>query len=514
MQFYYSPVDPVVQTKYGKLRGYTYGNVDHFLGVKYADAKRFCMPTDIQPWEGIKDARTYGPIMLQMRPFNPMERFQGMNQPWRESEDCQYLNIWAPHHEDGKKRPVFVYMHGGGFFSGSSIESSFFDGFNMASQGDTVMVSMNHRLNLLAHLNLADYGEEFKNSVNVGVADLVTCLKWIHENIEFFGGDPDNVTICGHSGGGGKVLCMYQIEEARKYFARGLVISGTLDGGPQTTEKESRIIAKAVLDKLGITKENIEKVRDIPYSELLAAYSASAKELVAQGVNIGTTPIANDYFGGFPNEGDFTDYALDKPMLITSTLGEFNFKVNISDEFKQSATVEDKEAMIRERFGEASDELMRLFRQTYPDHDIIDLMYLDAAFRRPTYETALKKARKSPNPNTYMLLFAYDFPCNCRITPWHGSELPYVFLNPEMAPVCNEPVYGEKMAETFKAMVLNYIRTGDPNNEFMPEWKPVSEEHPYTMVLDRECTLREAHDVELIALYKKVCPPLVFHPEL
>ena len=129
--YYYDPVDPVVQTKYGKLRGYTFGNVNHFLGVRYAEAERFCMPRDVSPWEGVKDARTYGPVMLQMRTFRPMERLQGMNQPWVEREDCQYLNIWAPQHGDGHKRPVFVYMHGGGFFSGSSIESNFFDGFKM-----------------------------------------------------------------------------------------------------------------------------------------------------------------------------------------------------------------------------------------------------------------------------------------------------------------------------------------------------------------------------------------------
>lgn len=514
MQYYYDPVDPIVETKYGKLRGYTYGEVNHFLGIKYADAKRFKMPVDVSPWEGVRDARKYGPIMLQMRAFNPMDRFEGMNQPWKESEDCQYLNIWAQRHDDGKKRPVFVYMHGGGFFSGSSIESNFFDGFNMAKKGDVVMVTMNHRLNFLGYMNLEDYGEEFHNSVNVGVADLVICLKWIHENIEAFGGDPDNVTICGHSGGGGKVLCMYQIEEAKKYFSRGIVLSGTLDGGPQTDARQSKFMAKAILDKLGISKENIDKIYDLSYQEILDGYKAALPEIVKAGISTGTSPVTNDYFGGFPNEEDFMDYSLDKPMLISSVLGEFNFKVAIPDNVKETATQEDKIRMIKDRFGTEADALLELFKKTYPTHDIIDLMYLDADFRRPTYETALKKARKSPNANTYMMLLTYNFPCHGRITPWHGSELPYIFLNPEMAPVCNEPVYGENLAKAFEAMMLNFIRTGNPNNEYMPEWKPVSEEHPYTMVIDKEIELREAHDTDLIKLYKKACPPLEFHPEI
>ncbi len=453
--------------------------------------------------------------MRQMRPFKPMERNQGLNQMWSESEDCQYLNIWAPHHDDGKKRPVFVYMHGGGFFSGSSMEMNFFDGFNMAKKGDVLMVSMNHRLNLPAHLNLADYGEEFWNSANVGIADLVCCLKWIHENIKFFGGDPGNVTICGHSGGGGKVLCMYQIEEASKYFSRGIALSGTFDGGPLNDDKDSRIMAKAILDHLGITKANIDKIYELTYDELLAGFRAVAKNLTEQGINIGMSPVKNSYFAGLPPfASDFADYALDKPLLISSVLGEFNFKVNIPLDFKQSATKEQKKQLIKERFGSDADELIRLFELCYPDHDIIDLMYLDADFRRPTCETAIKKAAKSPNANTYMFLLAYNFPTECRITPWHGAELPYIFLNAEMAPVCNEAVYGEKLQAAFSGMVLNFIKYGNPNNDSMPEWKSVSPEHPYTMVIDREITLREAHDEELIQLCKKACPPLVFHPEL
>ncbi len=513
MAYLYDPVDPIVQTKFGKLRGYCYGGVNHFLGIRYAQAKRFQMPEDPPVWEGVKNARSFGPNMLQMRPFGGAPGSSGVANPWYEREDCQYLNVWAPKPCGGELRPVFVWMHGGGYFSGSAIEFETTDGFNMAHEGNVVFVSMNHRLNLLGHLNLSDYGEEFRRSKNVGIADLVAALKWIHENIAAFGGDPDNVTIAGHSGGGGKVLCMYQIEEAKDYFSRGIVISGCLDNGPETGEADSRAMAKAIMDRLGITKENSSRVYDISYEELLSAYQAAVPELRRQGVNIGMAPLADDWFRGFPIDGDFCPWSKDKPMILSSTIGEFNFKVNIPVEVKDTLTEEGKLEMIRKRFGGDADALLDLFRQAYPDHDILDLMYLDADFRRPTAETARIKARASARENTWVYLFAYNMPQEHRIPAWHGADVGYALFNTDKQPVGNEPVYGEQNSRALKNAFLSFIVHGDPNNPYLPEWKPYTEAHRYTMVIDRKNELKEAYDEELIALYKKACPPLHFSPE-
>ena len=143
----------------------------------------------------------------------------------KEGEDCQNLNIWAPRILNGEKKPVFVWIHGGGYFAGNALEEYSFDGFNLAHYGDVVFVSINHRLNILGFLDLSEYGPRFANSVNAGIVDIVMALKWIHENIAAFGGDSENVTLCGHSGGGGKVECMYQLEEAAPCFQRGIVLS-------------------------------------------------------------------------------------------------------------------------------------------------------------------------------------------------------------------------------------------------------------------------------------------------
>ena len=510
MRLLFEEEKPIVTTKYGKVRGFTYGGVHTFLGIRYAKAKRFCEPEEPDAWDGVFEADTFGPQMLQMRPFSPYAYERGINRDLPQSEDCQVLNIWAA--KGGEKMPVLVWMHGGGFFSGHSIAENCYDGLNMARKGNMVFVSMNHRLNLLGHLNLSAYGEQFANSVNLGISDLVACLKWVHENIEAFGGDPGNVTICGHSGGGGKVLSLFQVEAAKDYFARGICMSGCLDHGPETDEENSGRMAEALLDELGITGENIEKIRTVPYEEMLDAYNRIAPALEAQGVNTGMSPVKNGWFRGFPESEGFAPWSKDKPLMLSSTLAEFTFKVRISDAEKAGMTEEEKLRRIRERFGADADELLALFRKAYPGHDDLDLMYYDADFRRPTYAAALRKAEVSDH--TYLYLFAANMPTEGRIPPWHGADISFAFCNAEMIPVSNEPVVGERLSNVLENAYIQFCRCGDPNNEFLPEWKPFTLDGRYTMVIDREKDeLREAYDEELVALYQKACPALNFKPE-
>lgn len=510
-KYVFEPVKPVVETKYGKLRGVTYGDVNIFMGVKYAEAKRFHMPVEQQPWQGIRNAYTYGPITMQMLPPNPPSYYRGLHMLQKQSEDCQNLNIWAPKTLNGEKKPVFVWMHGGGYFAGNALEEYSFDGFNLAHYGDIVFVSINHRLNILAHLNLADYGEEFKNSVNVGIADLVAALKWIHENIAAFGGDPENVTICGHSGGGGKVQCMYQIEEASPYFQRGMVLSGAMGGVSPTADEDSRKAAKAILDELGITKDNIDKLYEVSFDELADAYRKVSRPLAESGVRINWSPIADDYFHGFPGDVGFMPWSKDKPIIYGSTLGEFP-QVKLTVEEKEAMTEEDKISFLKDRFGPEADRLMELFREAYPKHDILDLAYMDSLFRLPTLEAASKHA-EAGNNNTYVFIASYNAPEDGWIPLWHGGEVCYIFMNEDKVYVLNEAIYGQKLANIFSTMTLNFVKYGDPNNKYLPKWEPFTKGKQYTMIIDRECECREAFDQELVELHSKVSPkPSFFGP--
>ena len=235
-EFVMSKEGPIVQTPKGKLRGFRYDGIDHFYGIRYAKAKRFQMPEPVPAWEGVKDAGSYGmncPVLSEPMPIGEVmipHRF------WPSSEHCQYLNLWTKSCDPAAKRPVLFWIHGGGYASGSGIEQVCYDGFNLAKDDDVVVVTVNHRLNAFGYLDLSDFGEKYWNSVNVGMADLVEALRWVRDNIACFGGDPDNVTIFGQSGGGGKVTVLGQIPEAEGLFHKMIVMSGVITGNAFSTD--------------------------------------------------------------------------------------------------------------------------------------------------------------------------------------------------------------------------------------------------------------------------------------
>jgi len=198
---------PIVQVKSGKLRGFRDGKTSTFLGIPYAEAERFEMPNSVKPWDGVRSAQTWGPVSpipVQDRPG--ADDFVFPHRYWLENEACQVLNIWTQTASASVKRPVMVWMHGGGFTNGSSMEAYAYEGKNLSEFGDVVVVSVNHRLNIIGTMDLSAYGPQYENSRYTGMADLVAALQWVQENIAQFGGDPANVTIFGQSGGGGKVM--------------------------------------------------------------------------------------------------------------------------------------------------------------------------------------------------------------------------------------------------------------------------------------------------------------------
>ena len=509
-QFVFEPIKPVVETKFGKLRGVTYGDVNMFMGVKYAEAKRFHMPVEQQPWEGIKNAYTYGPITPQMSGPNPPSYYRGLHMLQKQSEDCQNLNIWAPKTVNGEKKPVLVWMHGGGYFAGNALEEYSFDGFNLAHYGDIIFVSINHRLNIMAHLNLADYGEEFKDSVNVGIADLVAALKWIHENIAAFGGDPENVTIMGHSGGGGKIQCMYQIEEAAPYFQRGVILSGSGGNGSPKAIEDSKKVAKAILDELGVTKDNLDKLYELSFEDFAEASRKVSPALAEQGVRANWSPLPTDYFPGFPGEIGFMPWSANKPLIVGSTMGEFA-RTEFTTEERDAMTEADMVAFLKTKFGAETDHVIDVFKKAYPKHDIIDAAFTDTRVRIPSQKLALKHAENGKD-NSYIFIYSYNSPEDGRVPIWHGGEVCYVFMNEDKVYVLNEAIYGQKLANIFSTLTLNYVKYGDPNNKYLPEWKPITADHHYSMLIDRECECLEGFDEELVELIEKVGPKFTFRP--
>ncbi|MBR2035374.1 MAG: carboxylesterase/lipase family protein [Prevotella sp.] len=227
------------QTNYGKVAGYIDHGVYTYKGIPYAKAERFMPAERPDSWQKIRSSRHWGPVCPQAKNTGWRGDQTAFFYQWNDgfqSEDCLRLNIWTKGIADGKKRPVLFWLHGGGYTSGNGQEHPGYDGRNLADKGDVVVVTVNHRLNVLGFLDLSAYGEKYKGSANVGMTDIVAALRWVKENIAYFGGDPDCVTIFGQSGGGGKVSTLLCMPSAKGLFHRAMVMSGSFLGStPQSS---------------------------------------------------------------------------------------------------------------------------------------------------------------------------------------------------------------------------------------------------------------------------------------
>ncbi|MBQ5342519.1 MAG: carboxylesterase/lipase family protein, partial [Oscillospiraceae bacterium] len=280
--------DVLALTKYGKIRGDYFDGVYRFLGVRYAKAPvgelRFQPPVEPDVSPVIVDAKEYTYKCWQTDtprievPEIANSKYNMINQEivtgnmemgkGPQSEDCLSLNIWTPALTKGMKLPVMVWLHGGGNVAGTP-ECPHQDGFNMAKKNNVVMVSVSHRLNLFGYMDLTHLGvEKYAHSVNIGNLDMVAALKWVHDNIDWFGGDPDNVTIFGESGGGGKVAQLLTMPSAKGLFHKAIIQSG---GFQATDPKVGQKDTDAFLEHLHITKDNIDELEKIPPEDLIKA---------------------------------------------------------------------------------------------------------------------------------------------------------------------------------------------------------------------------------------------------
>src|ERR1700691_1256255 len=244
--------DAVAATRAGRVAGYIRGGIFTFKGIPYADScagpNRFMPPVKPKSWEGVRSSRQYGYVAPQAPRAgwaNDEEAFMFTWDDGVQSEDCLRVNVWTADVADGKKRPVMVWLHGGGYTAGSGQELRSYDGENLARRGDLVVVSLNHRLNAFGYLDLSKFGDPYAASGNVGMLDIVAALEWVRDNIESFGGDPQRVTLFGQSGGGGKVSTLMAMPAAKGLFHRAIVESGSiLQGIPHVSAQQ---VADAVV---------------------------------------------------------------------------------------------------------------------------------------------------------------------------------------------------------------------------------------------------------------------------
>ena len=270
----------IANTESGLVAGYLENGIQIYKGIPYAKAERFMPPVKAEKWEGIRSSRDYGPTCPQGRRMGWYRDEHAFAFNWDDGyadENCMRLNIWTPGTKCTKKRPVMVWLHGGGYSAGSGQELISYDGTNWAQKGDVVVVTLNHRLNVLGFLDLSAYGDKYATSGNAGLLDIVAALQWINSNIEAFGGDPQNVTIFGQSGGGGKVSTLLATPSAKGLYHKAIVQSGSM---LRTMEsKYSRRISSALVEELGLQPSQIEEIQPMSYEKLLVASQKAVEKV-------------------------------------------------------------------------------------------------------------------------------------------------------------------------------------------------------------------------------------------
>lgn len=502
--FIYDEDTAVVETKSGKVRGYFYDDMYIFKGIPYAKAKRFHAPEQVEPWEGVLQTTSYGYVCPLMEMPKPEGELLVPHRYWVMNEDCQNLNVWTPG-LGGGKRPVMVWLHGGGYYAGSSIEQLAYEGENMCKLGQVVVVSVNHRLNLLGYLDLSPFGEEYTNSGNAGTADIIAALQWIHDNIERFGGDPENVIVFGQSGGGAKVTTLLQTPAADGLYAKGINMSGVIDeSATKDGEGNGEKLGSALMKELNLTE--VKALETVPYEELVKTYNKVKPALEKAGEYFGGTPHVNAFYKGEPVKNGFRKETVHIPLMVGSVFGEFaSFMPTPYNRSK--LTKEEGIRIVEQAVGkEEAKELIRLFQETYPERNPADLMTLDFIFRRP--EISYIRERSRCGGKVWSYFFNLDMKLDGGRTPWHCADIPYFFHNTELAPYTQEQGVTERIEKLMFDSVMAFAKTGNPENPEVPKWEACTPEKESTLVIGKETAVRENFDHALIPVLEKCMKPI------
>ena len=490
-----------IKTPLGEIQGYMHDGLKIFKGIPYARAARFHAPEPAAPWSGVLDACSYGWVCPLLTNDPPRGELYVPHRYWPMDEDCLNLNIWTPA-ADGGKRPVLVWLHGGGYSAGSAIEQSAYDGAAMSRLGNAVVVSVNHRLNILGYFDLSDFGDEYANSGNAGGDDIIAALRWIRDNIALFGGDPDNVTVFGQSGGGAKVTTLLQSPAADGLYAKGIVMSGVIGPVLADAAGSGKELAEAVMKELGV--RSVKELETADYAVLARAYRKVSPALNAEGKYVGCAPHPNAFYFGDPVQHGFRPETAHVPLLVGSVFGEFTSFAPMPWP-RDTLSEAEQLRIIRDAWGdEPADALVPLFREAYPDRKVIDLLRLDFIFRCP--EIPYIAERSKLNDTTWSYLFNMDQPIDGGNTPWHCCDIPYVFHNIGLVEYPHGPAeegLAERVQEEAFRSVMAFAASGSPANPAVPAWPPCEPNKERTMVFDGSTRLLVNHDHALMEQYAK-----------
>lgn len=495
----------IAQTEYGKVQGYLLNNVYTFLGIPYgADTSgknRFMPPQKPEPWQGIRSAVFYGnsaPQDMENRWPNNYWTFSDHWNYWDVSEDCLCLNVWTPAISDGKKRPVLVWLHGGGYTNGNGIEQDGYHGENISREGDIVFCSVNHRLGAIGFSDLSSVGgDKYKDSGNVGMLDIVAALQWVHDNIENFGGDPDNVTIIGQSGGGAKVCTVASMPSAKGLVHKAVALSGSTIGA--SDQKITQKVGEYILKEAGLSAAEIDKLQDIPWPEYLKLANRACEKCwkengfsqrrsfgpVADGRNI---PLGQFF------SAENSENTPNIPMIFCTTFHEFS--PNRADASLENMTKEDVVERIGSQYGQKAAAIVDAYEKCFPGKRPIELWALILSSRVRVVEAAdAKLAQQQP---VYLAWFGWCPPLfNGRMRAFHCLDICFWFKNTDrMFTHTGGGRIPRALSEKMSSALLSFMRTGNPNCDELPTWPVYTKEKGEVMILDNTCEVKNDPDRE------------------
>lgn len=482
----------IAETGFGKIRGYQLNGVYTFLGVPYgqntAGKNRFMPPQKPEKWEGIKDTIWWG----NTAPQNMDNRYANVHASFADhwnyddvSEDCLKLNVWTNGIADGKKRPVLVWLHGGGFTNGNGIEQDGYHGENFAKNGDAVFVSINHRLGPIGFTDLSGVGgEKYAASGNVSQLDIIASLHWVRDNIANFGGDPGNVTIIGQSGGGAKVTCTMAMPASKGLVHKGVALSGSMLRA--NDQDYARKLGQYVMEEAGLTAANLDKLQDIPWREYIEiankALDRMRKENPQPGFRGGFGPVAD---GVNVPKGEFfsdpNDHTADMPLLICTTFHEWG--VTRTNPQLEAAGPDQAIEMLKPRLGEKAAAAFQAYSASFPGKNPAEIVALAASNR--VNAVACGNAKATQKAPVYMAWFGWEPNLyNGRMRAFHCIDICFWFDNTDR--MYTHTGGGKRprlLSEKMSASLLAFMKTGNPNAGTLPNWPKFTSQVGEVMVL-------------------------------